>query len=430
MTSPAPAGGQVRPETPGVPLVRPFAGLRPAPGRAAEVAAPPYDVMTTEEARERARGRPWSFLHVSRPEIDLPPGADPRAPEAYAKAAENMRRMLEAGVLRRDGAPRYYVYRLTAGDHVQTGVVAAAAVAAYEGGRIRRHESTRPATEDDRVRQIEAVGAHTGLVLVAHRPSPEVAEILGRAAERPADCAFTADDGVGHAVWTVADAPSIERLTKAMCAIEALYIADGHHRSAAAARVAAGRRAANPGHRGDEPYNFFPVAAFPSDEVRILPYNRVVRDLNGMTAEAFLARLGEGFAVEPGAAPAGPGRRRAFGMYLAGRWYRLVPHREVPRGAGPLARLDVSVLSETLLGPVLAVGDSRTDARIGFVSGAGGPAELERRVDSGEMAVAFALNPTTMDELMAVADAAGVMPPKCTWFEPKLADGLVSHPLA
>ena len=411
------------------PLVRPFAALRPAPERAAEVAAPPYDVLTADEARARAHGKPWSFLHVSRPEIDLPPGADPRSPEAYAKAAENLRAMIAAGVMRRDPAPCYYVYRLTIDDHVQTGIVAAASIAAVEDGRIRRHESTRSDIEEDRARQIVAVNAHTGPVMAGHRPLAEVAAIVGAVVERPPALAVSAADGVDHALWVVDEPASIEGLTRAYAGLDALYIADGHHRAAAAARVAARGRSANATHRGDEPYNFFLVVAFPGDELRILPYNRVVRDLDGLSPEAFLDRLGRGFAVEAAAGAAEPVPPRTFAMYLAGRWYRLVPRQAPAPEADPLERLDVKLLHDRVLEPALGIGDPRADPRVAFVGGARGPAELERRVDGGEMAVAFALHPTSMADLMAVADAGRVMPPKCTWFEPKLADGLVSYVL-
>ena len=425
---PAPAASPA----PTAPLFRPFAALRPAPGRAAEVAAPPYDVLTTDEARARARGKPWSFLHVSRPEIDLAPGADPGAPEVYAKAGENLRRMIAAGVLRRDPEPRYYVWRLALADHVQTGVVAAASIAAYEANRIRRHESTRPDIEEDRARQIEAVGAQTGPVMTAHRPLPEAAAVLGRIVGQPPADSFTADDGVDHTLWVVSEPASIERLTRAYAGLDVLYIADGHHRSAAAHRVASRRRAANADHRGDEAYNFFLVVAFASDELQILPYNRVVRDLNGLTKEAFLARLGGGFVVEPVPTPvhpAQPARPGEFAMYLDGAWYRLAAREAPPPEAEPLERLDVKLLYDRLLEPILGLRDPRSDPRIGFVGGIRGCAELERRVDGGEMAVAFALNPTRMADLMAVADSGRMMPPKCTWFEPKLADGMASHVL-
>ena len=411
-----------------MPLIRPFAGLRPVAGRAADVVAPPYDVLNSAEARARAAGRPWSFLHLSKPEIDLPEDIDPHDTAVYAKAKENLDHMLAEGVLARDGQPCYYVYRLTMGDHVQTGVVAAASVAAYDANRIRRHEFTRPDKEDDRVRQIEALNAQTGPVLLAYRARPQVDELLAAATREAPDVEITADDGVGHTLWVVRDEERIRHLTQWFDAMESLYIADGHHRSAAASRVAATRRAADTGHTGEQAYEYFLSVLFPHDQMRILDYNRVVRDLNGMRPESFLAQLAGRLAVEPADAavrPAGPGE---FGMYLGGQWYRLrIDPARIP--ADPVARLDVSLLADQVLEPLLGIRDPRRDPRIDFVGGIRGLAELERRVDGGGMAVAFSLYPTRMEDLMAVADAGQVMPPKSTWFEPKLADGLVSHVL-
>ena len=410
------------------PLIRPFRGLRPAPGRAAEVAAPPYDVLSSEEARQRADGKPWSFLHISKPEIDLPADTDPYAPSVYAKAAENLARMLAEGVLVRDAAASYYAYRLTmprpGGDHVQTGLVATASVADYDTNRIRKHEFTRPDKEDDRVRQIEALNAQTGPVLLAYPPAPEVDAILAQAAHGTPEADVLADDGIRHQIWAIRDTGAIEGLGRSFDAMDALYIADGHHRSAAASRVARARR--QEGHLLASDY--FLAVIFPQHEMRILDYNRVVRDLNGLTAEAFLQRLATGFTASAVAHAVSPETPGIFGMYLAGQWYRLAIRPElIPRD--PVASLDVSLLSDHLLGPVLGIADLRRDKRIDFVGGIRGLGELERRVDSGEMAVAFALHPTRMDQLMAVADSNNVMPPKSTWFEPKLADGLVSHVL-
>ena len=410
-----------------MPLIRPFAGLRPAPGHAADVASPPYDVLSTEEARLHAAGKPWSFLHISKPEIDLPAGTDPYAPEVYAKAAENMRRMLAAGILARDAAPCYYVYRLVMGSHVQTGLVAAASVADYDSNRIRRHEFTRPDKEDDRVHQIEALNAQTGPVLLAHPSAPEAEAILAEASAAAPEADVTAGDDIRHSIWVIRDSRTVERLSATFDAMPALYIADGHHRSAAASRVAAARRAANPHHSGSESYNHFLAVLFPQQQMRILDYNRVVKDLNGSSAEEFLARVRERFTVEKSAQRVGPARPGEYGLYLRGQWHRLTIHPELIPAQDPVARLDVSLLSEHLLGPVLDIQDLRRDKRIDFVGGIRGLEELEKRVDSGEMAAAFALHPTSMEDLMAVSDAGEVMPPKSTWFEPKLADGLVSH---
>jgi uncharacterized protein (DUF1015 family) len=412
-----------------MPLIRPFAGLRPAAGRAAEVIAPPYDVLSSDEARARAAGKPWSFLHISKPEIDLPAGTDPYAPQVYTKAAENLERMIRKGILARDPAPCYYVYRLVMGKHAQTGLVAAASIAEYDVNRIRKHEHTQADKETDRVRQIDALNAQTGPVMVAYPDAPEVDAILARCSAGAPDADATADGGVRHSLWVVRDAGTQARLTRAFDTMPAVYIADGHHRSAAASRVAAARRAANPRHTGEESYNFFLTVIFPHHQMQILDYNRVVADLNGMDAAQLLARVQKSFAVEKSPAPVKPARPGEFGLYLAGQWYRLVIRRELIAASDPVARHDATLLSEHLLGPVLGIKDLRRDKRIDYVGGIRGLGELERRVDSGEMAAAFSLHPTSMEELMAVAEARKVMPTKSTWFEPKLADGLVSHVL-
>jgi uncharacterized protein (DUF1015 family) len=408
-------------------LIQPFAALRPASGRANDVVAPPYDVLSTAEARERANGRPWSFLHISKPEIDLPADTNPYAPEVYAKGAENLQAMIQAGVLVRDPAPCYYAYRIVMGGHSQTGLVAAASVADYDTNRIRKHEFTRPDKEDDRVRQIDALDAQTGPVLLAYPTAPEVDAILADATRGTPDSDAELD-GVRHTLWVIRDAAILARITAAFNAMPALYIADGHHRSASASRIAAARHAANPGHTGAEPYNFFLSVIFPAHEMRIMDYNRVITDLNGLAAETFLERVGAAFSVEPASAAVKPERPGSFGLYLAGKWYRLTIRPDlIP--ADPVGRLDVSLLQNNLIAPILGITDPRRDKRIDFVGGIRGLAELEKRVNSGEMALAFALHPTRMQDLMAVADANEVMPPKSTWFEPKLADGLASHGL-
>ena len=412
-----------------MPLIRAFPGLRPAPGRAADVAAPPYDVMNEAEAREMVVGHPWSFLHISRPEVDLPEGTDPYAPEVYAKAAENLQKMVQEGVLVRDARPCYYVYRLTMGAHRQTGLVAAASVEAYDADRIKKHEFTRPAKEDDRVRQIDALNAQTGPVFLVYPSTSSVDNLLAELAEAAPDMDVTAADGVRHEIWVVSDEAIVAQLTQDFDAMPALYVADGHHRSAAGSRVGAARKAQNPAHAGDEPYNYFLSVIFPHNQMQILDYNRVIRDLNGLDEAAFLERVGEAFRVEPSDKPVKPTRVAEFGMYLHGQWYRLqLDPARIPAD-DPVARLDVSLLADNLIEPILGISDPRRDARIDFVGGIRGLAGLEKRVDSGEMAVAFSLFPTGMEDLMAVADAGEVMPPKSTWFEPKLADGLVSHVL-
>jgi uncharacterized protein (DUF1015 family) len=410
-----------------MPLVRPFPGLRPLPDKAAEVAAPPYDVLDSNEARERAAGKPWSFLHISKPEIDLPPGTDPYDAAVYAKGKENFERMLAEGVLKQDSAPCYYLYRLIMGDHQQTGLVAAASVADYDKGRIRKHEFTRPDKEDDRVRQVDTLSAQTGPVFLTHKHKAAIDELVERATAAAPEIDLVADTGVRHLLWVVRDAADLDLVRRTFDAMDCLYIADGHHRSAAASRVAASRKAANPRHTGDEAYNYFLSVIFPDNQMQILDYNRLIKDLHGNSPAEFLAKLENAFAVEKAAGQVKPGKTGEFGMYLGRQWYKLTIKPELIPHADPVKRLDVSLLQDNLIGPILGISDQRRDKRIDFVGGIRGLSELERRVDSGEMAAAFAFHPTSMAELMAVADAGEVMPPKSTWFEPKLADGLVSH---
>ncbi len=412
-----------------MPLIKAFTGLRPVAGRADDVVAPPYDVMNEAEARAMVEGRPWSFLHISRPEVDLPEGTDPYAPEVYAKGRENLDRMVAEGVLTREDKPSYYVYRLTMGDHVQTGLMAVASVEAYDQDRIKKHEFTRPVKEDDRVRNIDTLNAQTGPVFLVYPATDSIDRILAETTEGTPDMDVTAADGVRHELWVLSDEEKVKTLTEAFDALDALYVADGHHRSAAASRVAATRKAANPDHTGEESYNYFLSVIFPHDQMQILDYNRVVKDLNGLSPEAFVAQISEAFSVEPSSEPVKPARSGEYGMYLGNQWYRLTIKPERIPQDDPVARLDVSLLQDNLIAPLLGIQDPRTDNRIDFVGGIRGLGELEKRVNSGDWAVAFSLYPTTMEALMAVADAGEVMPPKSTWFEPKLADGLVSHVL-
>ncbi|MCP3672323.1 MAG: DUF1015 domain-containing protein [Gammaproteobacteria bacterium] len=407
-------------------LIKAFRGLRPTSGRASDVAAPPYDVMSADEARQMVAGRPWSFLHISRPEVDLPIDTNPYAPEVYAKAAENLQHMRQQGVLEQDASPSYYVYRLTMGEHRQTGLVAAASVEAYDQDRIKKHEFTRPKKEDDRVRQIEALAAQTGPVFLVYPSSDVVDSTLARVSNATPDMDVTAADGVRHELWAVSDQATVTSLTQAFDAMHALYVADGHHRSAAASRVAASSREANPAHTGEEDYNYFLSVIFPHNQMQILDYNRVVRDLNGMDKEMFLKEVAARFTMTESETQFKPASSAEFGMYLDGQWYGLrLDESRIPND--PVASLDVSLLANELIEPLLGISDPRRDERIDFVGGIRGLEGLEKRVDSGEMAVAFALYPTSMEALMAVADVGEVMPPKSTWFEPKLADGLVSH---
>ncbi len=392
------------------------------------MAAPPYDVLSSAEARQRAAGRPHSFLHISKPEIDLPEGTDPYSAAVYARGAENLARLLSEGVLIRDATPAYYAYQIALHEHQQTGVACVSSVAAYRANRIRKHELTRPDKEDDRVRQIEALNAQTGPVLLAYRSSAPLKALLAEATAGEPLLSASAEDGVSHRIWAITDARRIAQISEQFDAMDALYIADGHHRSAAAMRVAEHRATADPGVVAAPSYQFFLTVAFPDDEMRILDYNRVVVDLQGQTTAELLDRLAGAFRVDAMNEAARPRRPGEFGMYLDGQWYRLsIRPALIP--ADPVASLDVSLLQTHLLEPLLGIGDPRSDKRIDFIGGIRGLGELEQRVNDGRAAVAFALYPTEMAALMAVADANALMPPKSTWFEPKLADGLLSHVL-
>ncbi len=409
-------------------LIKPFAGLRPKVEFAADVVAPPYDVLNTEEARQRATGRPYSFLHISKPEIDLSPETDPYDASVYAKGAENLQTLIERGVLIRDPQPCYYLYRLVMGNHTQTGLVAIASVADYDSNRIRKHEFTRPDKEDDRVRQIDALNAQTGPVFLTYRHNAIIDELADRVAGTIPLYDLTADDGVRHTLWRIDDAGTIAVITRTFDEMNCLYIADGHHRSAAASRVAKLRHQAAEGVT-ETAADYFLSVLFPDNQMKILDYNRVVTDLNGLSPSEFLAVVKQAFAVVTSDTAVKPTQPGEFGMYLAQQWYRLnILNERIPTD-DPVARLDVSLLQNNLIAPVLGIHDPRRDKRIDFVGGIRGLAELEKRVNRGEMQVAFSLYPTRMTDLMAVADANEIMPPKSTWFEPKLADGLVSHVL-
>ncbi len=404
-------------------LIRPFAGLRPVPERAEEVVAPPYDVLNSAEARARADGRPWSFLHISKAEIDLPEDTDPYDPSVYKKSAENLQKMLDEGILMREDKNCYYVYRLIMGSHSQVGLVAVASVADYDSNRVRKHEFTRPAKEDDRVRQIEALNAQTGPVLLAYKSEQEIDDILAQTTLTQPVVDVTADDGVQHTFWVIDDDATIKKLTDGFENMSAIYIADGHHRSASASRIAKTK-----GGDGEQNSDYFLSVIYPHNQMNILDYNRVISDLNGLTPQTLLEKIETRFKVSPETEAVRPKQATEFGMYLDGQWYRLnINDNLIPDD--PVKSLDVSLLADNLIEPLLGISDPRTDNRIDFVGGIRGLSELEKRVDSGEMAIAFSLFPTSMEALMAVADAGEVMPPKSTWFEPKLADGLVSHVL-
>ena len=403
----------------------PFRALRPQPALAASIASVPYDVVNTDEARLLAENNPRSFLHVSRAEIDLPPSIDPYADAVYARAFENYQALTtEAFELEDD--PSLYFYRLRMGDHEQVGIAGCFSLVDYDADIIRKHERTRRDKEDDRTSHILAVGAQTGPVFLTYRASADVNDLARRATASSPLFDFTADDGVAHTLWRV-PADVRDALVAAFSRIPTLYIADGHHRAASAARarteIAAGRASAHGPDEGAD-YRTVLAVAFPHDQVQILPYNRVVRDLAGLTTEAFLAAVAERFSIEPG--PAAPRQRGTIAMFIGGAWHTLTPRRH-PDAPDPIASLDVSLLQDDLLGPILNILDVRTDKRIDFVGGSRGTVELERLVRAGGFAVAFSLYPVSMADLMAVSDANAIMPPKSTWFEPKLRDGLLVH---
>ena len=407
--------------------LRPFRGFRPPPEVAAQVAAKPYDVLNSEEARAEAAGNPLSFLHVGKPEIDLPPGIDPYDARVYAKGKENLQRLIDDGTLREDPAPSLYLYAQTMDGRTQYGIVGCASVQEYLDNTIKKHEFTRKDKEDDRTRHVKVTNAHTGPIFLTYRAQPDIDRLVEKIRSAPAATDFVAVDGIRHQVWVVNDAGTIDAISAAFRKIPALYVADGHHRTAAAARAGKELADANPHHRGDEEYNFFLAVLFPHNQLRIMDYNRVVKDLHGLTPEGFLAEVTKGFRLEKAQGQVRPGRKGEYGMYVKGGWHKLTALPGLTTAADPVERLDITILQKNLLGPVLGIDDPRTNKRIDFVGGIRGLGELERRVNSGEMSVAFALYPPSMDELLAIADAGMTMPPKSTWFEPKLRDGLVVH---
>jgi uncharacterized protein (DUF1015 family) len=386
--------------------------------------------MSVEEAAMMAADNPCSFLHISRPEIDLPVEIDVHSEPVYRKGKENLDRFIREGLLTQDRQACYYLYRQRMGDISQTGLVVCAGVDDYQNDVIRKHEHTRPDKEEDRLRHIDQLDANDEPVFCAYRHDPAIGELMaGIACDRPL-CDFTSDDGVAHILWLIDDRERIDRLTALFAAVPTLYVADGHHRSAAASRVRDMRKAWNPRHTGQEEYNYFLTVIFPDNEMNIMPYNRVVRDLNQLSLIEFMARVGEKFDITPISASCQPAQRHQFGMFLAGQWYRLMAKEGTFRESDIVGRLDVSILQDNLLNPVLKIHNPRTDQRIQFVGGIRGIGELERLVRGGEYQVAFTLYPTSMEELMALADMDKIMPPKSTWFEPKLRSGLFVHLLS
>ncbi|MDQ6892083.1 MAG: DUF1015 family protein [Acidobacteriota bacterium] len=401
--------------------LRSFPALRPAPEHADRVSAVPYDVVSTEEARQLAAGNPLSFLHVSRPEIDLPPGTDPHAGEVYARAAANFEALKQNAPLLSEGDPALYVYRLRMGDHEQTGVAGTCSIDEYDADRILRHERTRKDKEDDRTRHMIELSAQTGPVFLTYRDMPAVDALVEQTRRGQPLYDFTSEDGVRHTVWKMGAEVGYSAIDE-FSRVPALYIADGHHRAKSASRAREHYRELYPADGGAGAFNFFLAVLFPASQVRILAYNRVVSELNGHSVPELLQALRKRFAVTEGAAPA-PSRRGEISLFVGGGWYGLSPLDP----AAAADDLDVSILQEQVLEPLLGIRDIRTDKRVDFVGGIRGPAEIERRVRSGQAAAGFSLFPVSLDQVMAVSDAQGIMPPKSTWFEPKLRDGLLIH---
>jgi len=411
--------------------VKAFRAIRPAPELAHKVAALPYDVMDSIEAREMVKGNPYSFLHVDKAEIDLDPSIDLYDKRVYEKARDNLREMIKNGVFQQDEKNCLYIYKQVMKGRVQTGLVGCTSIDDYMNNIIKKHEYTRADKEQDRINHVDYCNANTGPIFLTYRASKEINEIVDNwMADHKPVYDFVSDDGIGHTVWVIDGDDAIQRLEERFRAVDYLYIADGHHRSASAVKVGLKRRESFPDYKGDEEFNFFLSVLFPDEQLYIMDYNRVVKDLNGNSAEEFLKKVGEKFDIEEytGEGQFRPTVRHTFGMYMDGKWYKLTAKAGTYNEEDPVDRLDVSIMQNNLLDPVLGIKDPRTDKRIDFVGGIRGLGELERRVNAG-MKVAFSMCPTTIMDLMSIADAGKVMPPKSTWFEPKLRSGLFIHEL-
>ena len=410
--------------------VKPFKGVRPPRELVEEVASRPYDVLNSEEARKEAEGNEKSLYHIIKPEIDFEPGFDEHDPQVYDKAVENFNKFQEQGWLKQDDKENYYIYAQTMDGRTQYGFVVAAWVKDYMEGRIKKHELTRRDKEEDRMKHVRCNNANIEPVFFAFPDNEELETIIRNVTAGKPEYDFVAPDGFGHTLWVIDDEATISKITEEFEKIPPLYIADGHHRSAAAALVGNEKAQNNPGHRGDEEYNYFMAVAFPASHLKIIDYNRVVRDLNGLTPAQFLDRLAENFIVEEkGKEIYHPNGLHNFALYLDGKWYSLTAKEGTYNDSDPIGVLDVTVSSDLILRDILNITDLRSDKRIDFVGGIRGLEELQRRVDSGEMAMALALYPVTMGQLITIADTGNIMPPKTTWFEPKLRSGLIIHKL-
>lgn len=409
-------------------VIRKFKAIRPTSEMAESVAALPYDVVNSEEAREMTRNKPYSFLHVDKAEIDLPSGIDIYSDEVYLKAKENLNKLISDGVLVQDDKPMLYIYELTMEGRSQTGLVACTSIDEYMQGIIKKHELTREDKEQDRIRHVDTCNANTGPIFLAYRTVDKISKLIEKIKKNVPVYEFIAEDGIKHCAWVIDNDSDADNLVELFKTVPNLYIADGHHRNASAAKVGLNRRAENPDYTGDEEFNYYLSVIFPSDQLKILDYNRVVKDLNGMSDEEFVRVLSEKFEIKEIKGRAKPLKQYDFGMYLSKKWYMMTAKKEL-RVNDTVAGLDVSILQDNVLIPILGIGDIRMDKRIDFVGGIRGLEELEKRVDSGEMKVAFAMYPTSIDQLMAIADEDKIMPPKSTWFEPKLRSGLFIHSL-
>lgn len=410
--------------------VKPFKGVRPPRELVENVASRPYDVLNSDEARAEAEGNPKSLYHIIKPEIDFEPGTDEHDPRVYDRAVENFNAFQKNGWLVQDDKEHYYIYAQTMDGRTQYGIVIAANVDDYMQGRIKKHELTRRDKEEDRMKHVRVNNANIEPVFFAFPENPVLEGIISRISESEPEYNFTADDGFGHHFWVIDEEDTIATITEEFAKIPSLYIADGHHRTAAAALVGNEKAKSNPSHRGDEEYNYFLAVAFPASHLKIIDYNRVVRDLNGLSPEEFIKAIEKNFTVECiGENVYAPARLHNFSLYLDGKWYSLTAKDGTYNDSDPIGMLDVTVSSDLILRDILGITDLRSDKRIDFVGGIRGLGELKRRVDSGEMAMALALYPVTMQQLMNIADTGNIMPPKTTWFEPKLRSGLVIHPL-
>lgn len=413
-------------------LIKPFRGLRPTRELAARVAAHPYDVLNREEAYELAKDNPYSFLHINKPEVDIDPSIDAHDQRVYDKGRENLYRFIAEGILRQDGEEKLYVYKQVMGKHEQVGLMAVASVEAYENNLIKKHEFTRPEKEDDRVFHMDTLGAQVGPVFLTYKAQPKIDRLIAQVTATQPEYDFVAPEGIRHVFWVIEDVTLAANIEAAFNQVKCLYVADGHHRSAAAARVKNLYQKRNPNHTGEESYNYFLSVLFPDNQMQILDYNRLVKDLNGADAAGFLQSLRANFTVEQAkdSADAKPKAARQFAVYLDKKWYRLIANKSLLAkidNKDPVMSLDVSILQEHVLAPLLNIRDQRTDKRVDFVGGIRGLSELEKRVNSGEWKAAIAIFPTSIKSLMAIADANEVMPPKSTWFEPKLKSGLAVH---